>query len=37
MEEVLQWLTLNLDKLFLWFSGTTIGGFTLFKIEFYKT
>ena len=32
MEEVLQWLTLNLDKLFLWLSGTTIGGFTLFKI-----
>ena len=32
MEEVLQWLTLNIDKLLIWLGGITVGGLSLWQI-----
>ena len=32
MEEILQWLTMNIDKLFLYIGGSTFGGISLWKI-----
>lgn len=32
MEQVIQWLTMNIDKLTIWLSGTTLGGITLWKL-----
>lgn len=32
MEQIIQWLTLNIDKLIIWLGGTTLGGISLWKI-----
>lgn len=32
MEQIIQWLTMNIDKLTIWLSGTTLGGITLWKL-----
>lgn len=32
MEEIIQWLTLNLDKLAIYLGSTTVGGITLWKL-----